>query len=234
MNVTVETRDLRNALRAVTPHAHPSKDLVQLHRVRLTLDAHNVTVSATNQNTAAVALVSVWEHGDGELGHVDLSPSDVKQILTVFPSSKKTKDSDAGPDETLQIQVIAENTTVTDISGLFPGKALQLPRYPDDDNFPDLRSVLAKWLTSSKRRAADRLFTSGPYLDLFAKAAAVYARPLVFDVPDEKGSLLVTCGDSFLGLLIPIRPDDEAKAEIKGWHTDWLNRWSDVLPGLAS
>lgn len=234
MNVIVETTDLRRALRAVTPHAHPAKELSQLHRIRLTLDGQNVTVTATNQVSVAAGLVSVWEHGDGELGYVDLSPSDVKQILAVFPAANKTKDTEAGPDETLRIEVIEENTTVTDISGLFPGKSLQLPRYPDDSNFPDLRSVLAKRLTMSAKRPTERLFTSGPYVDLFAKAAAVYAKPLVFDVPDDKGTLLVTCGESFLGMLIPGRPDEEAKAEVKGWHSDWLNRWSDALPGIAS
>jgi hypothetical protein len=220
MNVTVETADLRAALRSVLPHVHPDKDYAQLHRVRLEVGPENVTVSATNRYTVGHALVSLWDNTDGELASVDLSPIDVKEILTLFHARKAGHDE---PDDTLRIEADDEHLTVTDISGLFPGKALTLPRQPTEDNFPKVEEIIRTTLVRGKA-STDRMITAGQMLGLFIQAAAAYGAQLVIDPAGNHGALLITCGESFIGLLMPQRPDDVQLAVINGWHRDWMTR----------
>lgn len=231
MNVTVGTLDMRRALIAVGPHADPDKDFPQLHRVRVDV-AGEVTVSATNRYTVGLALVPVVD-SDGEVDAFDLSPSDVSEILTVFPC--RSKDDEAF-DATLRFEVTSEHVTVTDISGLFPGKALVLPRYATEENFPRLEQVIAAKLTaklSGRAEAADRLITSGQLLGLFGKAVKAYGQPLVIDPGGEAGAMLLTCGEAFVGLLMPQRPDESTTAQITGWHAAWLQRFQDRAPELT-
>ena len=86
--IGVSTHDLRRACTAVIPHAHPKDEL--LHRIRITIDRHNITLTATDGWTAGLAIASVWESehdlvpipDDGVL--VDLAPEQIKKILAVF------------------------------------------------------------------------------------------------------------------------------------------------------
>lgn len=226
MKFTVETADLRQALVSVAPHLDPDKDFTQLHRVRLDVSGENIHVSATNRYTVGHAIVSAWQT-DGEVGPVDLSPSDVKAILALFPG-KKANSGDQ-PDDVVEIDVDEKHLTVTDVSGMFPGKSLQLPRYPVEENFTDIPTLMAAKL-QARRKPADRLITNGKLLALFTHAAAAYAEPLVLDPSGEGGSIFITCGESFLGLLVPLRPDEQTVAKITGWHADWVNRLRTVRP----
>jgi hypothetical protein len=95
--VQVDTKDLRNALRAVTPHAEPNKtgDLDDEHRVRLVIDGYHVNVLASNGSTAVMAIVSIEEDtrrkaldvDDGPL-IVDLTPRHCRLILGQFKAKK--------------------------------------------------------------------------------------------------------------------------------------------------
>jgi hypothetical protein len=95
--VQVDTKDLRNALRAVTPHAEPNKtgDLDAEHRVRLVIDDFHVNVLASNGSTAAMAIVSIEDDSrterfavdDGPL-IVDLTPRQARLILAQFKAKK--------------------------------------------------------------------------------------------------------------------------------------------------
>ena len=173
MKFTVGTADLRLALRSVVPHVDPDPDFPQLHRVRLVVGPENVTVSATNRYTVGHALVSMWDNLDGELDHFDLSPTDVKEILVLFHGKANEGDE---PDYTVRIDVTEKHLTVTDVSGLFAGKALQLPRYPVEDNFPDVETMIRDKITA-RAKSAERLITSGKLLGLFMKAATAYGEP---------------------------------------------------------
>jgi hypothetical protein len=223
MEITVGTEDLRLALRSVAPHADPDAGFPQLHRVRLEIGTENLTVSATNRYTIGHALVSIWDNADGEIGAFDLSPTDIKEILVLFRG--KAGDGDE-PDNTLVLKADDEHLTVTDVSGLFPGKQLQLPRYPMEDNYPDIAKVISEKLAKGPE-STERLLTSGSMLGLFMKAAAAYGEPLVIDPAGDAGAMLISCGESFVGLLMPLRADDDTVAEINGWHFDWLKRIAD-------
>ena len=219
MQFNVGTADLRRALKAVVPHAEPSNEVPTTHRVRVDVGPDHVTVSATQRYTIGHAVVWTLDF-DGQTGMFDLSPQDVKEILTLFHGKKDKGDE---PDYTVRIRVDAERVTITDVSGLFDGKALHLPRYPTDENYPNVVRIIQASLLRG-REAADRLITSGKLHGLFGAASTAYGMPLVWDPAGEKGTLLVTCGKDFLGMLMPIRPDEETTADIERWHADWLAR----------
>ncbi|WP_331436450.1 hypothetical protein RND64_04545 [Gordonia sp. w5E2] len=138
MSFTVGTKDFRQALRAVSPHACRDSDLPMINRIRCYVDVENVTVAATDRFSAALGLVSVWDSSDTPVvGHIDLSLPDVAMILAVFTAGK-----DNGVDEPewqLQIELLEKRTVtasdspdvvshavrVTDVSGLIPGEVLE-------------------------------------------------------------------------------------------------------------
>ena len=219
MQFNVGTADLRRALKAVAPHAEPSPDVPQTHRLRFAVGPDHVTVSATQRYTIGHAAVSALDF-DGDVGVFDLTPQDVKEILTLFHGKKDRGDE---PDYTVRIRVDQERVTITDVSGLFEGKALHLPRIPTDENYPNVVKTIRDSLIAG-RQSTERLITSGKLHGLFGAASSAYEMPLVWDGAGERGAMLVTCGSTFLGMLMPIRPDDATLADIEKWHTDWLTR----------
>jgi hypothetical protein len=219
MQFNVGTADLRRALKAVAPHADPSPETPMTHRLRVDVGADHVTVSATQRYTIGHAVVWTLDF-DGEVGCFDLTPQDVKEILTLFHGKKDRGDE---PDYTIRVTVDAERVTFTDISGLFEGKALHLPRTPTDDNYPNVVKTIQGALLAGPQ-ATHRLITSGKLHGLFGAASSAYEMPLVWDPAGEQGAMLVTCGKDFIGMLMPIRPDEETTRDIGQWHDAWLNR----------
>lgn len=218
--ITVGTADLRNALLSVAPHAGDD-DAPLIHRIRLTVDDHNMWVTATNRYTAAMAIVTTEDWDDNEDRDIDLSPTDVKEILSLFKTSGGTTDDQ--PDDTLRIEADAEHTGITDVSGLFPGKSLRLPRYPTDDNYPNIPNFIYDQLNLPSS-SVERVATSGKLLGLFGAAARVYKEPLIVEPTGETTALVIACGESFLGLLSPIRPEPENQARIDEWREAWMGR----------
>jgi hypothetical protein len=226
--VTLGTADFRQALLSVAPHADQDADFPPLHRVRVDVATVNATVTATNRYTAGHALVSVEsDDGTGEIWHVDLSPTDVKEILTLF----KTK-GDSEPDDKLRLDVDEKHTTITDAAGMFDGKSLSLPRYPDETNFPNVPRLIAGTL-SKPPHGASRLVADGAKVALFNAAAKAYGEPLVIEPTGENTALVLSCGESFLGLLMPMRQDEETDARQGAWRDAWLRRLP-VLEDAAS
>jgi hypothetical protein len=223
LNITVGTADLRAALRSVTPHAHPEPEATTLHRLRLDVGPENMTVSATNLYTVGHAIVSIWDNADSEVGTI-------KQVLALFHG----KDADdEQPQDMLRIESDREHTTLTDVSGLLELTSLQLMRHPQGE-FPDVTKAIADKLTAKKRRATERVITNSTMLGLFLKAAAAYKQPLVIDPSGSDGAMLISCGESFLGLLTPARLDEDMTAKINGWHADWLVRIDATNPELVN
>ena len=218
--VTVGTNDLRAGLLAVAPHAGPDTDVPAIHRIRLHPDRHNVWVQATNRYTAALAIVSVEDDTPDDQDPFDLSPVDVQEILALF---KPTKDGDEDG-ATIRIDAGDTHTTITDVSGLFPGKALTLPRYKTDDLFPDLPKLIHTQITADSN-GTDHLVTNPKMLGLFQHAARAYKQPLEIETgTGDAGTLVIACGESFLGLLQPMKPGEDEAARLSEWRHDWLNR----------
>jgi len=223
----VGTLDIRQALLSVVPHVEPDPEMSLFHRVRVGVGPVNVTVSATEGHTAAHAIVSLVDNEDGEFDVTfDLSPLDVKEILTLFKVAK----ADEGLGDTLRLNVDKDHVTITDVSGLFPGKALVLPRQADQDTYPDVPLMIACHMNAQFIGVDDRLVVTGPRLKAFALAAAAYGEPLVLEPTGLSAAFVVHCGESFVGLLMPIRQDDETRAQITAWRDAWITR----LPSPAN
>lgn len=220
--VIVGTSDFRQALKSVAPHAFPKPDLPTLHRIRLEVDSVNLYASATNRYTAGLAIASVEDATySGDSYAFDLSPKDVAEILALFRGSNPASNDDQ-PDDQLQIAVDDTHVTVTDVGGLFPGKSLRLPRYPQADDFPFVRGLVHGHLTARKTRA-DLTVVTGQLLGLFGAAAKAYGQPLAIE-GGQRNALVISCGDSFLGLLMPHKLEPEQQAELRTWRDGWLYR----------
>lgn len=229
--LTLSTEDFRDALRSVVVHAAPSSKDPTLHRVRCEVGPENLTVTATNRHSAGMAIASVEENHDGELSAFDLSPTDVKEILGLF-KGRRPGEEDVG--DTVRLDVDGEHFTITDTGGLFEGKQLVLPRHPTNMVFPDVGLVVSRILKAHRKPVA-RLAASGPLLALFAVAARVYARPLTLEPTGELTSVVFSCGDSFLGLLMPMRIEPDYAAQLDDWREGWLRRLPepDDAPGAT-
>ncbi|AZF93628.1 FtsK-like DNA translocase [Gordonia phage Eyes] len=237
MSFTVGTKDLRQALRSVSPHACRDDELPMINRVRCYVDTENVTVAATDRFTAAMGLVSVWDADSAVVGSIDLTLTDVAMILSVFTVGKENRDD--APEWQLRIELRAKRTQtpgsesnlesmvirVTDISGLVSGEVLEFPAMPTHSAFPDIPQLFANQLA----RPAGLLDTFAMDGDLLARlkvAAKVYGnKPLVLSTPGaERSPILARCGESFLGLVMPSRFDEDDRLRNKAWLDAWIRR----------
>jgi hypothetical protein len=229
-SLTLSTEDFRDALRSVAVHASQDKDDGTLHRVRCDVGLENLTVTATNRYTAGMAIASIEKNHDGEVDVAfDLSPIDVKEILALF-KGRRPGEEEVG--DTLRLDVDDEHFTITDTGGLFEGKSLTLPRQPQSHTYPDIPMVFSRTL-GRRPSKAPRLVANGVLMALFATAARVYGRELTLEPTGTSNTLVIACGESFLGLLMPIRLDDEKKCQLDDWRDAWLRRLpeSDQVPG---
>jgi Ftsk gamma domain len=217
----VSTTDFRRLLKTVLPHAHTKPDIPALNRVRLILDGSKLTVVATCAFTVALACASVGnEYGDDALTF-DLSPDDVKRILSFH-----TETSEVDGQQQLTVAVDDTYVTITDTSGLIDGESTQLMRYATEDNYPDIPGMIGKHLGLAPT-GAERLITNSGFLRRFTVSAAAIGMPLVFRPSGPRGVLLVACGEDFLGLLQPVRLSEQEETNLLAHES----RWYDELPG---
>lgn len=236
MSFTVGTNDLRRALKAVTPNACRDDELPMICRIRCYVDSENVTVAATDRFTAALGLVSVWDHDVAADGYIDLSLPDVGKILAVFTAGK---DQGGAPQWQLRIELLQKRTVtdddrpdtssltvrITDVSGMIDGEVLDLPALTPHDNFPNLLQLFANHLAKATG-VLDMFGVSGELLARMKTAAKVYGdEPLVLSTPSaERSPILARCGDSFLGLVMPVTIDEDHAVAVKNQEEAWQRR----------
>ena len=230
--VVVDLVDLRAALAAVRPHVYAGKDPIPtLERIRVLVDAVNVTLVVSDGLTGAAALVSLLSVGSSGVAPdpFDLSPTDAAEILAVFPAPAKDSSTE------IRLEVGSAALTVTDCGGLFPGKQLVLPRLPVADTYPDVLG----WLSRTLRDAVDGahptdglgVVADGRRLAALRAAATAYGEPLLLRTcGQQRASLLVLCGDSFIAVLSAVQVDDVQA----GQHADWQAAWARRLPDPAT
>jgi len=225
--IVVGTADLRAALTAVRGHV-PKGAEAPYAWVRGTVAGPNLELSATNSHTSmAIAIVSIIENETGEAGAFDLLPSEVAELLLAFKGRGASGDGDdVGP--TLRIHTSggpSPSLRVTDVSGFWPGKSISFPRASlDPGDFPDVAGVFGRLLARSPK-APDRVVTHGPALASFAKAGTAYGEPLIIEsVSDTGRTLLISCGESFLGLLLTSDLDEDRQVKVKEWREAWSRR----------
>jgi hypothetical protein len=231
--VTVSTVDLRRALRSVVGHVDPDKDTTLLRRVRVHIQRDNALVVATNRYTAAVAVVSLWDnaYADDDVT-LDVGPDQVAEVLAMFRADEKGNDSG---DDKLRVRLTDRYVTMTDTAGLFPGKEVTWPRLTTEEQFPDLLNLIGGMLAKAGTGKASTLHTSGNLLALFKAASTVYDSPVVIEpTKAEGGALVLSVGESFVGLLMPIRTDADQLAQQSAWRDAWHRRLGVVDPSTGA
>lgn len=246
----VGTRDLRRALLAVLPHAD-TFDESPAHRVRFEVGDVNLTITATDRySSVALAIVSI--HDAGELGGAvfDLAPDEVKKILAVHKPRRgnRSAEDDLDSEEILALQLTGRDDVsleTRDVSGLFPGdEALTVPTLTLADNFPDVAGYLGESAHTHEVQGVAYegapLAVFPPRLATFHAASKAYGKALALRLVARSAglgaaprfALLVTVGDSFIGLVRLEHPDVEKDVHpevFAAWH-GWLVR----LPSKAT
>lgn len=231
MILDVNTKDLRQALQAVLPHVAQDEAYGNLCNVRVSVTDQHLYVQATSTVSAAMAIASVWEYsdltGDPTEDVFELSPTTVKELLSIFKASKGQPDDSIG--DALRITVNPKELRFLDVSGLFPGKEFSIPNAELSPTYPNLTSLFWNALASDVVVPA-RIVTNGKLLQLFAHAASAYAQPLAIEPTELKSRMLISCGESFLGLLMPIKAEEgsEIANDLSAWKAGWFNRLPEI------
>lgn len=227
LTIKVGTGDFRQALTAVRVHACADAEVPTIHRIRLAIDRENLTVTATDMYTAGLAIVSIWDGpGPDETVTVDLLPDDVAKLLTIHKGGKDKADE---PELMLRLDITGDRVTVTDCSGLVDGRALTIPRLPTDGGpLCTIPGLILKQHTSPVTETD--VIVSGDAIARFRSAAATYGDPLAVEGHSGVRALLVRCGESFLGLLMP---STLGETEV-GRMRDWSEGWDRRLPAVAA
>lgn len=221
-DVTVNTVDMRQALAAVVAHASADKDSDRLVRVRLEVTGQNVVLTATQGFTYGLAIVSVLDNSDGELGSWDMSPVACKDVLAMFKVP-----TDLVDDAALRFRTDSEHIEVQDVGGLFPGKTITLPRMPDHDQFPDVAGIVGQTVHEATWRLDEGVATSGPFWAVFVAAMKAYKATVHLSAAPpvaERTRLVVQVGESFIGLLMG-SSDSRMVSDLRAYRDrDWPAR----------
>lgn len=224
--ILVETNDFRAALISTVAHASNGKYYPFLSRVRLDVGPVNINVLATDNQTVGWALVSVVSHIDPELEVIDIGIADVEKILTVF-KGRRTKGDE--PEHTLCIETTEQEITITDASGLFDGEeSLTVLRLPEEEKFPDIPATFAH-AQHSPLRKVDWLLVGDSLIRKFHAAASCYREPFTFETVRTSSSIIVRCGESFIGRM----PQPDLRPVVKEELARYRAGWDARIPTPA-
>lgn len=225
-SIQVGTADFRNALVAVRAHASTDADIPTVHRIRFAIGRENMVVTATDMFTAGLALVSVWETDTDRPLTVDVLPDDVTQLLRIFGAVKEKADE---PEHMLRFDITADRLTVTDCSGFIDGRAYKVPRLPTDGgSLCTIPGFIARQHASPATPLVD-MSVSGEMMARFRAAGTTYGHPLDIEAHAASHALLIRCGESFLGLIMPRRIGDADRVERAEWSQGWDNRLPKIV-----
>jgi len=238
-SIRVPLPALRQALKAVLPHAEPTKvgdEVTAFQRVRLSADRSELFVMATSGATSALAAVPIeggsdsraerFEPWDGPF-EIDLSPSTVRRIRQVFPCREANAD---GEYDVVQLDMTPDAIMISDASGLFVeilGQALRVSCLPYSSDYPNLRDALAKALgAAGESQTAKPLVSTGGMFALFNHAATAYRMPLTYEGtgPKESRGFIVWCGPSFIGHVSSQHNDDDSLAKRDAYRRKHMER----------
>jgi len=242
-SIEVETADWYAGLKAVRPHAaKPDQEIPILTGVHVRIDPDgNAYLMATDRYTAGIAIVSIWEDHlkTGEVVEFDLSPEDVAKIHPLFKPKKG-----GNPEDRLRLDIGKDTIRVTEVIGMIETAAdthHQLLRTVFVDAFPAVDKLVARCLAEAmglRERAestgkvgdamAEEIVAQAAMFGRFDAAASAYGEQWAISRTREaRSALLITVGESFLGVLMPIKPSPEETVKRREWQQAWVRR----LPG---
>lgn len=227
VDVIVGTADLRAALTAVLAHASGDPEMPTLHCVVCEVGTDELLWWATDRFSAGLAWHEVHSHQDAGLGRFAILPGDAKKLLSIF---KAGKEADDDPQYIVQIRVHHDGAdsfvTVTDQSGLLPGRSYRVPQvYAADTPAPAIDRMLAR-MHRQESSWSDEYSFNGEYLARFKAAAGAYREPVQVGAVGQSRALLMRCGAHFIGALMPVNSTEEVEKE----RAAWRDAWSDRLP----
>ncbi|MBW8171815.1 hypothetical protein K0651_01965 [Ornithinimicrobium sp. Arc0846-15] len=228
MDITVNTKDLRQALQAVAAHASTDHDDLRLHRVHCEVTPDNLFISAGQGFTAGMAIVSILTNQDGELTTFALSPAAVKDLLTLFKVTTPLA-------EEAEVRIRGRGTehlSVQDVSGMFPGKEVVLPLTPPHDEFPDLKKTMQA-LAVAESALDQGVVLAGPWWATFVAATKAYREPMLVSSPKSRAMLLVLVGESFIGTVVGSAEGDNFDELARYREQDWPTRLRAAANGEA-
>ena len=237
-SIEVQTLDWHAGLAAIQKHTGKPDELPLLSVVHAQASPDgNLYLTATDRYTAAIAVVSIWENHlpTGEVVEFDLAPDDV-QDLRIFKPGR-----DDNPENRLRLDIGRNDVTVTEVAGMIEteaDKSLTLPRVVFTEKYPSVDKLIAQGIRqamalreraedegSTSDAAVEEVFATAALIGRFDAAAGAYRKPLVIQQTAEaRTALLIACGESFAGMLMPIRPQPEDLAQHRTWQDGWLKR----------
>jgi|GEM_PF-4342807 len=232
----VKTPDLRAGLQAVIPHAADPKSDAELACIHFTATDHNLYLTASNRYTLALAVVSMWEV-EGITGAindddaVNLPKALASEIVDLFKPSGKKDDGDEMQDM-LRFTVTDTHLEVVDYGGLFPGKEVREPLAGGNDYPLPFGRLFSSYLLDPPT-SAPKVAANGNYVRLFTTAATAYGKPLVIEPTARDSAFLISCGESFLGLLMGLRLDDVDASGLGAELQEARDGWIARIPVLA-
>lgn len=223
----VGTADLRRGLQAVLPHVNPDPEQTATNKIRVEL-GQEVILLATDGFTAAMYATDATDVRTFNHDYIDLMPADVAKILAVF---KAGKDDDPDyPDSVLEITATEKALRIVDVSGMFAGHELDLPAATGGD-FPNVARTIRNRLDAGAPGSFDDdvVMVNHKMLGRFtASGNALGRKPLALDT--SRSPYLVTCGEVFVGAIIPSRITEEVRGQV----ADQLGRWHDTARRVAA
>lgn len=239
-SIEVDTADWYAGLKAVRPHvAKPDQDIPILTGVHVRIDPDgNVYVMATDRYTAGIAIVSIWEDHlkTGEVVEFDLSTEDVAKIHPLFRPKKG-----GNPEDRLRLDIGKDSIRVTEVIGMIETTAdthHQLLRTVFVDQFPAVDKLVARCLDEEmglRERAesagkvggamAEEIVAQAAMFGRFDAAASAYGEQWAISRTREaRSALLISVGESFLGILMPVKPSEDDMAKRRDWRQAWVRR----------
>ena len=218
--VQVDAAQLSIAIRAVLPHA--AKEGTS-DRIRFTIGG-GMFVSATDRSTAGVARIHPMylPDYDGAVWTFDLLTRDANILATLFAPEKD------GPAVCVELRVRFNEVTAVDVSGLYPGRTVELPRIGGDKYYGDVTKIITGIIDRGPRRDHTQpLIVSPKQWSKFVKTATVYGRTIQTD--HRYQPLLITINHgAFVGVLT-----DGSYEFSSAEYTNELTGWADQLARLS-
>jgi hypothetical protein len=234
--IKVGTTELRSALKAVHAHHRKGKrdDAVAQHRVRLTLANGTLFVAACNEQSTALARITLvedtrgnlWEPEDGPL-LVDLQPRHIP-LIAAWVSSKAVA-SDIDQLIAITADVKKGEVEFEDIGGLWSeGERVIYGFDPPNEAFPDVIGISGRALAevSGASERAKPFVQNGDVIKLFSVASKQYGADLRIratgTASDAQSGFVVQCGPSFIGTVASRHGDDDGLKTRDKIDMSWL------------
>lgn len=224
--ITVDGDKLCQALAAVVPHAGAMDSLEWL---RIDIAGDTLTAYTTDRYTIGLARIDgeAIIDCDRDLWSIDILADDAKLIAAIF---KPGKDQQAS----IRLHATTTDLTITDVSGLVTGRELTVGATTSVEHLASVPRLVAKAALDADQSvitsASAALWVTGPkQWAKFIKSATNYPREsIVVEAHEPNRPFLITIGEHFIGLLMPIR-SDAATSEGRQ-HRDLIGDWIDTLP----